>query len=259
MTTKRTDSIIEVDFSPTKTVWIEWLVIHGRALALSLAAVMLTVFFIVVYLTYFRYEKQDFLGVGLVYQKWAATNPSDEKLLGELNELLEKNADLKVKYFPLIGSRLIALNDGTAAEPYFRQIKETTFQRGHYEKFAMTSLLISKGDLLAALEEAKELKKNLEEDEAFWGNQNRHVRFGSILFAFNLLRIAILEKEVGSPQGELSAWAELQKHAGWLEESSDGSKYCDSESVELLQNNFTQQGATLLDYIQDRRKALGDS
>jgi hypothetical protein len=102
----------------------------------------------------------------------------------------------------------------------------------YHSQYASATLLISKGQLGVALDEAKKLKKVLE------GQKQAH----KLLFAFNLLRIATLEKEVGTPEGELAAWNEV--------------KGVDSDSYQSLQETFKEKSATLSDYIKHREESL---
>lgn len=110
-------------------------------------------------------------------------------------------------------------------------------------------------DYASALDEAKRLKLDLQSDDAFWESRDKLVRSGAILYAYNLVRIAALERELHSKQGELKAWDELVCSAGW-EDTPPISKMYDPEAYALLAKNFTQGDVTLRGYIEQRRKEL---
>ena len=95
----------------------------------------------------------------------------------------------------------------------------------------------------------------MDSDDRFWEKKSELVRHGCILYAYNLLRIAMLEKAAGTPKGELSAWAEMKKNAGWHGTQPTSRTY-DPEAYLLLGQNFQNQETSLLDYIKYREDAL---
>jgi hypothetical protein len=115
--------------------------------------------------------------------------------------------------------------------------------------------MIAEGKLLEALAEAKGLKKRMEEDTAFWESRSTVVRHGSLLYAYNLLRIAMLEKAAGSSDGELAAWKELKQNAGWEAVQFTPRAY-DPEAYVLIQQNFQKQDVSLQDFIKHREELL---
>ena len=81
------------------------------------------------------------------------------------------------------------------------------------------------------------------------------IRSGGLLYAYNLIRIAALEKEVGSSAGELAAWDELLENAGWKSATST-SKMVDPEVYAVLQHTFQDGKLSLYDYIAKRKEEL---
>jgi hypothetical protein len=65
----------------------------------------------------------------------------------------------------------------------------------------------------------------------------------------------MLEKLAGTPKGELEAWAEMKKNAGW-QDAQPTSRTYDPEAYLLIQQNFQNQEISLLDYIKYREEAL---
>ncbi len=114
--------------------------------------------------------------------------------------------------------------------PYISRVfKRVGGLTGYYEDFSKTSILINNKEFKSALEAAKKLKQTLGPDH------------GSFLYAYNLLRIVSLEKEVGSPQEELQAIEDLQNNP---------------QSYSLLEESFKDQSISLSDYLKERKKQL---
>src|SRR5580700_10398436 len=141
------------------------------------------------------------------------------------------------------------LKTKTDAYAKFDLINSQELTSPYYARFSQNTLTISQGKYAQALEEAKSLKTDLEKDDAFWEGRDKFVRSGTILYAYNLLRIATLEKELGSKEGELKAWEELVQHAGWKGEPVNMKMY-DPDAYALLKQNFSQGDVSLLDYIE---------
>ncbi len=195
----------------------------------------------------------DFLAADIAYQRWEG-QPGDHFV--RLQKLLKKHPELHAKYDGAIAQKLLGYSESGLAASYgkaaLRRIGDFS---PYYTDFSRCSLLIAEGQLLEALDKAKTLKISMEKDDAFWEKKSEVVRHGCILFAYNLLRIAVLEKAAGTSEGELAAWQELKKNAGW-DGSKPTSKTYDPEAYLLIQENFQSQDISLLDYIQYREKLL---
>ena len=116
----------------------------------------------------------------------------------------------------------------------------------------------SPGDVrltIEALKEAKQLKVDLEQDQTFWTQRDKSIKSGTVLYAYNLLRIASLERAVGSVQGELTAWDELLQNSGWNKQPKNPQTY-DPEAYSLLASNFQEGETSLLDFIKERQTVL---
>jgi hypothetical protein len=111
----------------------------------------------------------------------------------------------------------------------------------YHARYAKTGALIEKRDYLQALKEARSLRIALEADKQLW----REGRPGRILYAFNLLRIAALQREVGTPQEERLALSDLEMVA-----------VTDPETAHLLEQGFRLGEVALFDYIKQRKKFI---
>jgi hypothetical protein len=111
----------------------------------------------------------------------------------------------------------------------------------YHARYAKTTQLIEKRDYAKALKEARALRVALEGDKQLW-NEGQS---GRVLYAFNLLRIAQLQREIGTPQEESLALSDLEMVA-----------VTDQETAQLLEQSFRIGEVSLSDYIKNRKLAL---
>jgi hypothetical protein len=231
----------------------DWLSSHLNIVAMATIGVLASLFAAGKFLGWFRGDAQvDFVAAQIAYHKWNGSVDA----LARLDKLIGRHPELHAKYDGLIAQKLLNSSKSGLAHSYASSaLKRTSGFSPHYTAFAQGSLLIADGRLQEALTMAKELKANMDNDAPFWEKRSHIVRHGSLLYAYNLLRIAILEKTAGSPQGELLAWEEFKKNAGW-QDAQPTSKTYDSEAYLLIQQNFQKQALSLADYIKYRENFL---
>lgn len=186
------------------------------------------------------------------FQKWDQVSGSGDEELKNLDLVLKKHPELTAEYEAQIGQKLLAAYSAEKARPYVEGTLKRTGQP-YYSLYGQTSVTVSEGNYSQALEEALELKKQMLADKAFW--EKAQDNYGSTLFAFNLMRIAVLYGELGDPKGELNAWKELKQHAGW-DESSEATVFTGKQGFHELLTHFTVQESSLLDYIKTREEEL---
>jgi hypothetical protein len=195
-------------------------------------------------------SRGDFLAAEMAYLRWEGNS------FTQLQRLLKKHPELHAKYDGGIAQKLLSSSESGLAASYgksaLRRMKDVSF---YHTQFSEGSLLMANEQFSEALAKAKELKTLMEQDDAFWEQKSQIVRHGSILFAYNLLRIALLEKVAGTPAHEWAAWQDLKKHAGWGEDKQ-ASKAYDPEAFRLLQENFQSEEISLTDYIRYREVLL---
>ncbi len=190
----------------------------------------------VLYSTMHQWKKSDpnsYLNAQIAFQKG---------MLQEVKEAIVLHPELTARYAPLIAQQ--ELKEGVVHIDPQELFKRTQKSSPHYTAFSAASLLIAQGSLHEALQEAKSLKQRLRDDKKFWENQ-KSIRFGATLDGFNLMRIAVLEKEVGSKQEELLAWNDL-------EETIQNNQ----EAYDLFLQHFKEQDLSLIDYIHHRQNEL---
>ncbi len=178
----------------------------------------------------------DYLAADMAYNHWEGDK--NEQFV-KLQKLIRKHPELHAKYDGAIAQKLLSNSEKGLATSYGKAtLKRIGDFSPYYKEFSACSLMIADQKLEQALHEAKTLKASMDGDDRFWEQKSTLIRHGCILYAYNLLRIAMLEKLAGTPQGELEAWAEMK------------------EAYLLIQQNFQSQEISLLDYIKYREEAL---
>ncbi len=125
----------------------------------------------------------------------------------------------------------------------------------YYAEFSKTTATIRKGNWTEALAAARNLQKQMRDDTVFWESQDKMIRSGDLLYAYNLMRIAALEKEVGTPIGELAALDEFLSHMT-QPEVADLAQMKGAEAWALVGYTFQDGAISLQDYIQQRKNSL---
>ena len=152
----------------------------------------------------------------------------------------------KYGLYVLIGAGLLTY--GLTAKKTARvTLAKKALEASPYGLFSTATEQIEQGDLALALASAHQLKADM---DLF---PSKHT--GALLYGINLVRIALLEKEVGTADGEKKAWEELEQFAGWAKGSPD-SPFADDEARALFAQHLHQGVVTLRDYLEQRKKAL---
>jgi hypothetical protein len=203
-------------------------------------------------------KKSDYAEVHRAFHAWSAGEAHDQKMLKSLEAPLGRHPELEAKFGAHIAQRLLCFGDVKKADRYALAAlnRAGDLISPYYERFSRNTLLISQGKFAPALNEAKQLKTELEGDDVFWAGRDKFIHSGTVLYAYNLLRIAALERQLGSNEGELKAWEELVTNAGWNQHYPLHTKTYDPEAYALLAQNFKQGDLSLLDYIEQRKKEL---
>ena len=185
-----------------------------------------------------------------------AVQDSFQKLTLIMNQL----PDLHAKYDAVIAQTYIDLNDIKQAKP----LALSTLQRvgkdnlPFYNEYAQITLLISEGELATAIQRSEALKhqmiQNLEQVETGVVAQMNEPTFGSNLYAFNLLRIAFLEQQIGNRENELKSWKEWKMYTSHT--NSTPLPPVDRKAFFNIAQLYNEGALSLDNYIQIRLKSL---
>lgn len=230
---------------------IDWIKGHLSVMA---GGVVLVIVGLVAVSRWMKGDAQvDYLAAEAAYRHWEGNKGEG---LARLQKILKDHPELHAKYDGAIAQKLLSSSENGLAKIYAKAaFKRMGDFSPYYTDFSKATLLIADDQLTDALQSAKLLKANMEKDEAFWNKKSEVIRYGCILYAFNLLRIAMLEKTAGTPEGELVAWRELKENAGWLGAQPTSITH-DPEAYLLVQENFQNQDISLLDYIKYREESI---
>jgi hypothetical protein len=234
-----------------KTMHAQWVAGNSKTILFSALALLATCFG--VYQLSGRQGASPSLHIDKAFQNWIVQEAQDLKVYQQLERPMRQHPELQSKFGTAIAQRLLGLGEVKEATKY----ANAAFKRSHdlnspyYAAFSKNTLLISEERFAQALENAQQLKLDMLGDDLFWQNRDPFVRSGSILYAYNLLRIAALQCQLGAKEEERIAWNELLENAGWRGEPLNPKTY-DPEAYALLAQNFTQGELSLNDYIQRR-------
>ncbi len=241
-----------------KALCADWISEHSKTILLSFGTLIALSFclFQVSHRLSFG-KKSDYLEVQNAFTAWISQEAQDHALLKNLEKPLSRHPELQAKFGTQIAQRLLSLGEVNKANLYAKAalVRTQDLTSPYYSRFTRNTLMISEGKYLQALEEAKQLKLDLEKDDPFWEKRDKFIRSGTILYAYNLVRIAALERQAGSKAGELTAWDELVRNAGWEDHPANLKTY-DPDAYALLEQNFTQGDVSLRDFIDQRKKEL---
>ncbi|NGX43119.1 MAG: hypothetical protein K940chlam7_01410 [Chlamydiae bacterium] len=184
-----------------------------------------------------------------------AGDPEREQALNNLKEITNAYPALRSKYDGSIAQLLLIQGDTVQATEFAERCLSRTAQDNlpYYSDFSRTTLLIAEEQYQQALQQAQTLKMTLLEKADQNDIENRN--FGDALFAYNLLRIAMLQQKIGTPKEELQAWNEWKQYAG-IGKQLQATKSIETEAFTILNDQIAEGSFSLTQYIEEREKHL---
>ncbi len=201
--------------------------------------------------------ERDVISAKAAYSKWVSSDNLDTIHLQTLKNILKKRPELSPAYEGPIIQKLVASSQVSQAKLHVESILKRIGRRcTYYTRFSQSSLRIAQNDHATALQKAIKLKEDMILDKPFWERQSSY-QYGSTLFAFNLLRIAMLNQELDHKEDELIAWKELKKYAKWDQIDTKSLPLdLDPLAFDRLLSHLTDQKLSLKDYIRYRESKL---
>jgi tetratricopeptide (TPR) repeat protein len=182
------------------------------------------------------------------FEKWKL-NPHDLNLEKEMKHAVEKVPGRWRSMEAKIAQVYLGAGMVEKAEPIARAcLLRLSEESPDHAAFAKASLLIEKEQYQKALEASVALKEEMEKalDSQLW--KGSRLEGKSVLYACNLLRIAVLQKQLRNSPGELAAWEEVK---GLIEVGGES-----SAAAQFLQANFGRKQFSLSDFISQREKSI---
>jgi len=230
--------------------FVQWLVDNGRNLSFAFLAVI--ALFVVGYRISFGSmvkSETNYINAENDYQRFNSEKNSEtqQKYLSSLNSIMASHPELYAKYDGLIAQKLIADENYTESLPFAtRAIDRTKNENAPlYSDYSLTTLLIAETNYQEALKKSLNLKALiLKESE----NETSSIKkTADLLFAFNLLRIGMLQQQLQLEKDELVTWNEWK------------TAKINDETIKKLINNFNVGQISLINYIEAREKILRKS
>ncbi|MEM8727316.1 MAG: hypothetical protein AAGE99_01175 [Chlamydiota bacterium] len=195
-------------------------------------------------------REKGYRAAKVAFANWEQGSDRGGDDFDKLEKLMKKYPELRPRYEPSIAQSLLATASPQEATPFIERTLRRRWQP-YYSDYGQASLKMSQGKYREALNEALSLKTQMLSDPLF---REKSVN-DSTLFAFNLLRIAILSGQLNRQEPELETWREIKRYGGWGDERSP-TNFVDHEGFKQLLNHFSVQETTLLDYIEAREEEL---
>lgn len=236
----------------------EWLTQNGKNVLYILGSLVVLAFIIYRFSSgYTAHSEREYLSAANSFSQFetgAAENK--EAALEELTAQLAAMPELQAAYGAPIAQTLLSRGKTEEAAPFINATLKRTQSDNlpYYADFGAASLLIAQTNYKGALEKATALQNTMLADLEANADADS-LSFGSSLFAFNTLRIALLHQQLGQDQEELSAWKELQRYAGLASTASPHPQVAPQAFHRLIQR-LAVGNVTLLDYVQLREKTL---
>lgn len=227
----------------------EWFTKYGRTILLSFAIIFTL---IVILMRLGLGSKGNSEGDYLKVQKeLALVQKGDDSAFNELNNILLRKSDLQAKYDGQIAQALLNRHRLEEARPLVDRTLRRTSRSGHsfYADYTRISLLIGEGKYEKALEATKVLKESMLENA-----KTTDRNFGDLLFAYNLLRLGLLNRKVGNFAEEKETWQELKGYAHLEEAAPPTDLFSPSAFLEMI-SQYEEGKTSLLHYI-DKRESV---
>lgn len=175
------------------------------------------------------------------------TDEERSEALENLQTILARRPELKTKYQALIAQTLLIQGKALESQKLMDHVYKRTAanQLPLYTDFTKNSLLIGQGEFTRALDEAMTLDEKIAAEAS---SKYANLRI------YNLLRIALLQQQLGNAAGELQAWKNFKAYA--LDSQTASSNLDEHTASLMMQNLFSEGNATIGSYIETREAQL---
>lgn len=234
---------------------------YARTILYTIMGLSVGLFFLYRFVssTYVNAER-DYLNAETHYLRFLSGENSKEEDFQSLRDILNRRVELHSKYDGLIVQALLKHGNFLMAGEFANLISQRLDEelRSFYGNYSENTLFLYEGRFREALTRAKELRDKIHQDSQVFGDNSVFKKpYGDLLDAYNCLRIAMLEQEIGSRETELVAWQAFLKCAAWkIEDDPVLLREKSSFAYQQLLLNFREGGVSLLDYIKYRLSTL---
>lgn len=241
-------------FFPKRYLLLDWLHNNSRRVVLFLLFLVAALFAgVYLYHGYTKKADRAYLNGVNYLSEWDQEGGSVHEKLDQMGYLLDKHPTLHAAFGAALAGEFLLEGKGKEARKYTEKLLDRASEIAPlHSQFGKVSLMITDGDFSDALEETMSIQTALEElcsgkIETLFSNHFAE------LYANNLLRIALLEKETGDMQNELAAWEQYESSATEFEQYSKNHPEI-VNPFKVLEANFDQGSLSFADYIAYRKQ-----
>ena len=231
---------------------VQWIYENGRMIGYICLGLIVLSILAYKFSNHRQYQSEhDYIEAENTWSSLAEAPLNEEQTkptLLKMQQLVNHHSDLAVKYDSLLAQLYLYEGNTKDAFPLAKRSLARTAEelKPFYYSYATTSLLIAEKNYSQALTEAQSLDHQMNEQLQ---NAEKGKEFGNVLYFFNLLRIATLQKELQLPKDELQTLNKIE------------AVYSQMFTWELadqqaIQNAFNEDKVNLKDYLDYRKKAL---
>lgn len=232
---------------------VQWFAENGKSLLYALGILIL--FFILGYKLATSGGSQSEADYLHAQSEFARFQDSDQREVQEesyqrLVTLMDRHPELHAKYDGLLAQTLLNRSQTAEAQKFATAALERTKTENdpYYTDFAQTTVLIGEEKYSEALQRAQALQQKM------LPLVSQEKNYGGLLYANNLVRIGMLQQQLGDKKGELQTWQEWKKLAGLSKESSGAQ--IDPLSFLAINDLYSEGKISLVEYIDFRMKTL---
>ena len=225
--------------------FVHWCLENGRILILGFLSVI-AMFLVGYRVSYGSMMKSEinYINAENNYQRFISekNETQGQEILTNLSAIMANHPELYAKYDGHIAQKLIIEGNISESLPYAnRAIDRTEAENAPlYSDYSKTAILIAEKKYEEALKNALDLKQLLLKNEFVMSIESPE----GILFAFNLLRIGMLQQQLKLESAELATWNEWK------------AAKISNEAFQKLANNFNVGQINLTNYIEAREQTL---
>lgn len=258
-----TPSLEDISNFWDESTFIQWLSHYGRY-ALFILLGLLVVLFFIYRLSSGGSEKaeKDYFNADREFQLFAKPILEETELLAStealnrLEAIMQRRPELHAKYDGLIAQTLIFRGEMSKASHFanLALTRTSSENQPYYTEYAQTTLLIGSQQYEEALMRSQELQRKMT-DTLAQSQDNPQRAFGDTLYAFNLVRIGMLQQQLGLSKDELKTWQEWE-HFVQQKQGINLEGMVSSAPFEKQLSHFADKKISLLNYIEAREKTL---
>ncbi len=240
--------------------FIEWITNYGSVVLIGIACFLAVVLIGYRFASssqkssatdFFRAEKEF-----AVLQSDSADLSEKKTALTDLTRILQRQPDLHAKYDGLIAQELLNQGNILEAQKYadLALLRTKRDDLPFYADYTNITMMIAKEDYRGALASTQELKQKMIVNAELAKEESSERSFGDVLFAFNLMRSALLNQKIGDREAELNDWRELKQYARLSDQAPPTDAFSPQAFYSLL-HQFEEGRSTMLSYIEQREKS----